>query len=349
MSKLKKRLLLLPGAYNSPAARFRIWQFANPLQELGYDVTIRVPFPDRENKDRYGNTVSTSSRIRSLLRVLTACWIIRDAHKFFAVIINRDIVPELRVTFLEERIIRKGGRLIFDFDDAIYLGSRKNKVQFILERVDAVVCGNKFLTGFARSYNSDVTVIPSVVDTNLYVPSEKRYNPLPIIGWIGSSHTRKAHLPLLQKPLELLAEKCDFEFRIIADEDPKLQWTNVKVKFIKWTEENEIYELQQLNMGLMPLFDSEFERGKCGFKAIQYMSVGIPALVSPVGINAEIVDHDKNGFHCSSTEDWVDSMLSLIHNNEKALQMGKEARDKIVNEYSMNKALSLWHEVLNVE
>jgi glycosyltransferase involved in cell wall biosynthesis len=345
-------ILLLPGAHTSPSGRVRVLQFVSHFKKMGFQVRVAVPFPDREFQfpGPAWNFLNRLPRIvLTGVRMLSALFIAFRATKYEYVIMNRDLLPDLRFWMADRLLLKWSNKIVFDFDDAIYLGPRRNKVQFILERVDAVVCGNKIISEFARLHNLNVTVIPSVVDTKLFVPTEKKNSFTPIIGWIGSSYTRKAHLPMLQEPLELLAKRCDFEFRVIADENPMLPWTNVNIKFVKWTEENEIHELQQLSMGLMPLSDSEFEKGKCGFKAIQYMSVGVPALVSPVGVNAEIVEHGSNGFHCRSVKDWVDSMYYLINNNDKALLMGAKARDKIVNEYSMDKALTLWSKVLNSE
>lgn len=343
---------MLPGAHKSPSGRVRILQFAPHFEQMGYKVSVALPFPDREFqfKKPFWNFLHRLPRIILIgIRVLSALLIAVRARNYTYVIMNRDLLPDLRFWIADRLLLKLANKIVFDFDDAIYLGPRKSKVQFILERVDVVVCGNKIISEFARLHNSNVTVIPSVVNTELFVPFQRKNIIKPVIGWIGSSHTRKAHLPMLQGPLELLAEKCDFEFRIIADEDPNLNWANVNIKFIKWTEENEIDELQQLNMGLMPLSDTEFERGKCGFKAIQYMSIGIPALVSPVGVNVEIVEDGVNGFHCRLISHWVDSMYHLINNSDKTFQMGQKAREKIVNEYSMNYALSLWREVLDTD
>lgn len=345
-----KSILVLPGAHRSPSGRVRILQFVPHFRKMGYDVRVAVPFPDREFQfpNQSWNFLYKLPRILlAVMRVFSAVIIALRAKNYDYVIMNRDLLPDLRFWFADRLLLKFANRIIFDFDDAIYLGPRGDKIKYILQRVDAVVCGNPIISDFPKLYNNLVSVIPSVVDTQIFIPGTENKNSVPVIGWIGSSHTRKAHLPLLKIPMELLTKKCDFEFVIIADEDPQLNWQNVNIRFIKWSEENEVTALQQLNMGLMPLFDSEFERGKCGFKAIQYMSVGVPALVSPVGVNADIVDHGINGFHCTSDENWVESMHQLIKSPERAVQMGKHARKKIEEEYSMDKALELWSKVLN--
>lgn len=345
-----KSILLLPGAHRSPSGRVRILQFVPHFRKMGYIVRVAVPFPDREFQfpNQSWNFLYKLPRIiLGSIRILSALRIAFRARCYDYVIMNRDLLPDLRFWFADRLLLKLANTIIFDFDDAIYLGPRGDKVKFILQRVDAVVCGNPIISEFPKPYNDSVSVIPSVVDTHILMPGVKKERSTPTIGWIGSSHTRKAHLPMLKIPMELLAKKCDFEFAVIADEDPQLHWENVNIRFIKWSEESEVTDLQQLDMGLMPLFDSEFERGKCGFKAIQYMSVGIPALVSPVGVNVDIVDHGVNGFHCTSDVDWVEAMHHLIQYPEKAAQMGHNARKKIQKKYSMDEALILWNNVLN--
>lgn len=342
---MNKRILLLPGAYNSPAARFRIWQFVEPFKEAGYEVTIRVPFPDRENKNQNGQLVKLPSRLSSALRIISAWWITRDAHTFFAVITNRDIIPELRITFLEKKIIRKGGRLIFDFDDAIHLGARQLKLKRFLSASTCIVGGNPMLRDYGLSLNPRTILIPTVVNTNYYRESKQSSNEPIRIGWSGSASTNKVCLPLLKETMVVLSKELNFQFVVISNEDPSINWEGVQYEFIRWTADKEVEQLQTFDLGLMPLNDTEFERGKCGLKAIQYMALGIPALVSPVGVNAEIVQHGISGYHCTTVEDWKNYLLKLSADSELRTEMGKNARERVITGYSVDYALSLWLKV----
>lgn len=348
--KLRKlKILLLPGSFISPSARFRIWQFKQPLINSGFDVEVRVPAPDRIGKgdffDRYLG-IKLPPRLKSLLRLLSAIWQLRDAKKFDYIIANRDIVPELRVTFMEKGLIHKGSKLIFDFDDAIHLGKRSQKLASFLPGCYCVTPGNPYLAEYAQQHNSNVQIIPTVVDTSFYVPVPSRVPGKARIGWSGSSSTNTYCLPLLQPVMEQLAKELDFEFIVISNEDPNIHWEGVQTQFLLWTPETEVSNLQLLDVGLMPLNDSPFERGKCGLKAIQYMGIGIPALVSPVGVNKEIVTHGENGYHCSDQDDWVEHIKYLIKNEEVRMRMGTKARDTVVAEYSVVFALELWKKIL---
>jgi glycosyltransferase involved in cell wall biosynthesis len=120
---------------------------------------------------------------------------------------------------------------------------------------------------------------------------------------------------------------------VIADKDPQLPLKNYR--FIKWSKENETRDLLNFHIGVMPLYDDEISRGKCGFKAIQYMSLGIPAVVSPVGVNSEIVEDGRNGFVCNSIEEWRDRLELLLKDMGLRIKMGEAARETIVEKFSV--------------
>lgn len=241
------------------------------------------------------------------------------------------------------KLLRK--RMIFDFDDAIWIPvtAESNKIVrgfkwfsktgTICRYSSMVSVGNNFLGEFARRYNGSVILIPTVVDT------EKVHNQIRVqnegrltIGWTGTFSTLK-YLDIILPVLQQLQEIVDFDFLVIADKDPGLPLKNYR--FIKWSREKERDDLMNMHIGVMPLYDSEIELGKCGFKAIQYMSLGIPAMVSPVGVNAEIVDDGINGFVCSNLEEWKSRMLELLRQPELRKKMGIDARNKIIAKYSV--------------
>jgi len=331
------KILLLTGSRTDPASRFRICQFVEPLQSLGHDVTLRVPRPSR----------TWSSPVRSLLlqrlhgaagtacRLKSVVWNLRDAEKYDVIMTNRDLVPNPSVSFLEPWLARRNPRLVFDFDDAIHLGKREAKLRRILPRFAHLTAGNPYLAEFARKLHKNVSIWPTVVDTDHYKPAPKR-QPGPIrIGWSGSTSTARYCLPLLETPISTLAETEKFEFLVISNSDPCIAWKNVKSRFVPWTEKAEVAELQNLDIGLMPLKDEPFERGKCGLKAIQYMAVEVAPLVSPVGVNSEIVLDGLTGFHCRTDSDFVHRLLLLIRNPELRASLGAGSRRRAVEHYSV--------------
>jgi glycosyltransferase involved in cell wall biosynthesis len=228
---------------------------------------------------------------------------------------------------------------VFDFDDAIHIGPREKKLRKILPLFACVTPGNPYLAEFARQVNRNVTVWPTVVNTDQYTPTSQR-RPGPIrIGWSGSNSTAKYCLPLLEKPLCEIASTHEFEFIIICNSDPQIRWPKVNSRFVPWTPDTEIAGLHEIDLGLMPLKDEAFERGKCGLKAIQYMGIGIPALVSPVGVNSEIVRHGEDGYHCRTAEDWVCYASQLIQNPALRIHMGIHARKRAAQNYSVEALL----------
>lgn len=341
------RILFLPGSYTSPSARYRLWQFVGPLRSLGHSVDVRVICPPRP----WGSRLKSAQLRRahtylgSLSRVISALWMLRDAEKFDVIMMNRDIVPETRVSFLEPWLAERNPRIIFDFDDAIHLGARQRKLRKILPFFSCITPGNDFLAEFACQIHKNVIVLPTVIDTDHYsvvgwrVPGKIR------LGWTGSESTARNHLPLLEPILIELARREDFEFIVVSAENPQLKLPGVDWRFIPWSSHTEVHSVQMMDIGLMPLLDKPHERGKCGLKAIQYMGVGIPAVVSPVGANKDIVVDGVTGFHATSEQEWVDKIGMLMNDPGLRKTMGLTGRRHVEAHYSVR---SLLPQMINV-
>ncbi len=350
----RKKILLLPGAYYSPSARYRIIQFYPFLEQLGYHIKIRYPYPDRVlNTNNISNKFwkNIHPRLSQIIRLLTTLYILRDVGKFDIVISNRDLVPDLKIKFLEKFILKKKVKLIIDFDDSIYLGSRKNKMDGIFTNASYLVAGNEVLKNYAKKYNKNISIIPTVVNTDIFKPKPNlNIKDKVVIGWMGSKGPTILHLPLVFEALKKIVREypIQIEFLFVSDFKPKIpdEIENL-TKFEYWTGQNEVEMLQKMDIGLMPLPDSEFERGKCGFKAIQYMSVGIPAIVSPVGVNSSIVEHGIDGFHCKNELEWFVSISKLIEDKTLRDRMGLNAREKIIEFYSLNSAIVKWKRIID--
>jgi glycosyltransferase involved in cell wall biosynthesis len=333
-------ILFLPHSYSSPAARFRIWQFIPYLEAMGYDVDVAVIEPAREWSSKQQNGILR--RIEHALTVGRQILSIRDAllhaEQYDVIMMNRDIVPEPRLTFLEPYLARRNPRLIFDFDDAIHLGQREAKLRQILPVFKHITPGNEYLAEFARQTNDNVTILPTVVDTSKFIPADEREPGVPRIGWSGSSSSARLNLPVLRPILEELAQdtSLEFEFVVVSNEDPRIDWRGVKTRFVQWSPETEVLGIQLMDIGFMPLDDGPLERGKCGLKAIQYMACGVTPVVSPVGVNEEIVVHEEHGYHARTHADWIQWIKHLIANPDLNRQMGRAARQRAVDHYSID-------------
>lgn len=346
----RRKLILMPGAYKSPSSRYRIHQFYSSFKTLDYDIKKIVTFPDREDDfpKAYSFLKKLPARAKQALRLISGRLAIATIKKGDIVIVNRDIVPEPKITWYEEHLCKKGAKLIFDFDDAIFLGSRKEKLDKVLPSFSWVAAGNDYLFDYAKTVNPNSSIIPTVVDTEFYTAKnlDEKKEKL-TVGWSGSAGTVKVCLPIIKKAIEELSKKHDFTFLVIADKDPHLDWDVKDIRFKKWTPETEVEGIKQIDIGLMPLNDTEFERGKCGLKAIQYMAVGTPAIVSPVGVNEKIVTPGVNGYHARTNQDWIKHISELLENHSSRKEMGEKARQTVLDKYSVKVAFEQWREILN--
>ena len=359
MDKKKKfHFLLLYPLNTAPSQRFRFEQFFPFLEAKGISYTTNSFYDKQTFKSLYRK----GGKVKLVLRMLR-CYIARFAHiialsKYDAILIQRGAAPFGPPIFewVIHFILRKP--IIYDFDDAIWRDPILNdkvpfykkwakshgKVGKICKWANKVIVGNNYLASYAMQFTNSVEVIPTVVDTeHKFIPDENRANKRITIGWTGS-HTTLFYLESLEPVLLQLKEKFDFNLKVIADKEPS--FSALDYDFVRWTEEAELKELQKIDIGIMPLPDDEWTKGKCGFKAIQYMAVGKPAVVSAVGVNSEIVEHGISGFVCATTEDWIRYLALLLNNTELIKQQGMAARQKIEAQYSLKMAAAAWYKVL---
>lgn len=238
--------------------------------------------------------------------------------------------------------------VIFDFDDSIWLNDtsdgnkelawikKPQKTALICGYADLVTVGNQYLFDFAKQYNENVVIIPTLIDTDYHKPAAlSRSNERVCIGWTGTATTLKqycAAIPMLQEIKRLHGDKV--YFKVIANVDVWSQ--DLEVKLTKWSKENEIEELSEFDIGIMPLPDDLWSKGKCGFKGLQCMALEIPVVMSPVGVNVEIIQHGVNGFLATDTLSWVESLSKLIDSKELRESVGKEGRKTVCEKYSVN-------------
>ncbi len=199
-----------------------------------------------------------------------------------------------------------------------------------------ISAGNSYLVEYAKKFNSNVQVNPTTIDTefhhntNLY--KVVKNDQIPVIGWTGT-HTTAKYLDFLIPILDKLRNEFEFEFCVISNEIPSAKIKNLN--FIQWNKDSEIQDLIRFDIGVMPLTNDRWAKGKCGFKALQYMALGIPAIVSPVGMNIEIIDQGENGFLCSTEKEWYDALYFLLKNPLEINKMHNSARMKIIEKYSV--------------
>ncbi|WP_347159765.1 glycosyltransferase family 4 protein [Pontibacter chitinilyticus] len=243
-------------------------------------------------------------------------------------------------------IFRK--RIIFDFDDAIWLPNttddNKAVAKYKLPQKTAAICswsykvscGNHFLQDFASKYNTAAVYLPTCLNTQALSLKPKQRTARLTIGWTGS-HSTLPYLKLIEPVLQQLEQHYDFDFLVIADKEPALQLRSLE--FISWRKQTELEDLQRINIGVMPLPDTEWAKGKCAFKALQYMALGIPAVVSAVGANLAAVPDGKAGYTCTTSEEWYARLEQLLQQPALRQQFGRQGQLQVEKHYSVQAQL----------
>ncbi|MBF9252056.1 glycosyltransferase [Pontibacter sp. 172403-2] len=325
--------------------RFRVEQWLPVLRQQGIRYKL-APFWNAETWAilyKPGHTLQkawglTLGLMRRLLLLLTLPW-------YDYVFIHREATPLGPPWFewLAANIFRK--KLIYDFDDATWLPNttagnqvvakykQHGKVSEICRWSYKVSCGNHYLLAFAQQYNTAATYLPTCIDTgNYHNQLKQQHTQRIVIGWTGS-HTTLPYLQLIEPVLQRLEQQYDFDFLVIADREPALQLRSLR--FILWRQQTEIEDLLQINIGLMPLPDTEWAKGKCAFKALQYMALGIPAVVSAVGANVVVMPDSEAGFTCTTQQEWYARLEQLLLQPTLRAEMGQNGRTWVEAHYSM--------------
>lgn len=328
------RLIAYTHARHDPAARFRIGQFVPWFERAGWRVSHRTNHPERP----WQSALSTPparwlhQRAGVVVRRLWRRWDIRAAAAYDVAFVNRDLL-EGRVAY-EAALLRRNSRVVFDFDDAIHLGAKEAHVAWICARAAWVTAGNESLAQFARRHTDRVSVIPTVVDTDSYPAPPEPHAERPLrIGWLGSDLSIRETLFAFLPTLAALQQAVGFEFVVVSKPRPAMPDGPLRWRFVEWSPEVETRIAEHFDVGIMPLEDNAFQRGKCGCKLLQYMAAGLPAIASPVGVNARILA-GGHGFPAADPAAWCAALQRL---RDPALRHahGAAGRRFVEREYSV--------------
>jgi glycosyltransferase involved in cell wall biosynthesis len=324
-------LVLCSNSATEASMRFRVLQFIKPLLEAGHRCRVSSFFPD--NSQGWGRRVAAGflTRIADVAR----------ARRVDRILVHREIMPlglNGYVRFMPSHI-----PLVYDFDDAVHLASqsgwrgwlaRPRSTDLLVTRADLVLAGNSSLAEYAGDFNDNVRVVPTVVDTDRFQPRQNAATaPVPVLGWVGSPSTAR-YLDMLVPALAAVRREIPFRLRIVgAGRD--FQVPGVETDNLSWRLEEEVEAFQAIDIGLYPLHDDPWARGKCGFKAIQYMACGIPFVVTPVGVVADIVRPGVDGLWADSTEQWISGLRTLLQSPELCARLAASGRQRVVDAYSV--------------
>jgi glycosyltransferase involved in cell wall biosynthesis len=340
-------LALVPNLYDtSPGQRFRLEQWMPLLRASGVEITL-APFeceelhrllhqPGRIARKLWLIGRAFGRRVRTLMQV----------RKYDAIYVFRE-ASMLGPPLFEHWASRTGVPMIFDFDDAIfvpyvspsngYLSYLKfpGKTRAICRLSAHVMAGNPYLAEYARQVNDNVTIIPTTIDTDKYSIaqpySREGAGSVPVIGWSGSFSTVQ-HLDTLRGALQRLARQERFKLCVIGT--PRYDLDGVEVEALPWRAATELDDLSAIDIGVMPLPDDQWSKGKCGLKALQYMALGIPTICSPVGVNSEIIHEGENGLLAGSEDEWVEKLALLLRSPDLRCRLGAAGRATVEQKYS---------------
>lgn len=339
------RVLALSSGRNQPSRRFRIQQHIGPLAALGVQVEERCP-----SVDQHARFPGLLSRVRlrymaplalgqALFNLANRVPGVIASHRFDVTWIERNFVPGLDM--LAGMVARPR---ILDVDDAIWLNHPLGEAAYarFAARMDAVIAGNSYLANWLSRYCRNISILPTAIDCMRFHPAPARQKltdssrPLLKVGWTGTSGNFR-FLELIETALaRFLDETPDARLRIVADRPPSLAAIPAeRLEFIQWTPENEAPEVAGFDIGLMPLTDDPWSRGKCSYKMLQYMAAGVPVIVSPVGMNAEVLAMGDCGLPATSGNEWLDALRSLRDDATRRASMGGAGRDIVTHHFDV--------------
>ncbi|HOI79490.1 MAG TPA: glycosyltransferase family 4 protein [Petrimonas sp.] len=337
---MKKILFITQGNLDHASSRIRAVQYFPLLKKNGYHFVWIPRIPSKKKSLFWRFLFFPIIKRINAIRILGSVLIVNYDILF----IQRYFLPSWcfrYISFFEKK------RVIFDFDDAIYLSDADEKSSVKTKRMicsaDHVITSTTVLANYAKQINSNVSVITSPVDISALKPGCCSEGGV-TVGWIGSEWTSK-YLKPLENVFLLLQSEDKVKYLLVGCTEDLLK--GIERKIVPWSLSKEAEYLSQMDIGIMPLESGEFEQGKGGYKLFQYMAACIPVVASPVGINTEIVEPWSNGFLCHSNGEWLESLRILVKDRDLRKKMGQMGRIKVQNYYSLEICTAKLIKVLN--
>lgn len=336
------RVLMFPK-YDAAGAssRLRTYQYVAPLSAFGIEAHVCPLLGDSYVADLYARQVSPRRVARSYVRRLDKMF---RGGAYDAMWVEKELLPWLPFWF-EQIALRRGPPVVVDYDDAIFhrydqhsMGVVRtvygSKIDSVMRSADLVTAGNEYLASRASAAGAQrVEWLPTVIDLDRYPsPETSARSGQVVVGWIGSPSTAH-YLRQITPALEALKQRRSFRCVAIGARPDQVEGTPFEP--VEWSEATEVDLLSGIDIGVMPLADEQWERGKCGYKLIQYMAAGRAVVASPVGVNTSIVEHGINGYLAANTNEWMSSLDRLIAQPELRRAMGVKGREQVESTYSL--------------
>lgn len=333
----------------SPGQRFRLEQWA-PHLAAKHGITIDfVPFEsERLTEILYSQGKFVKKGLFMLRDLARRTGPVLRARRYDGAIVYREVAT-VGPALWEHVLARLGIPFLLDFDDSIWMAGSDvarspngvfsylrfaGKTRTVARLARVVTVGNEYLAAWARGYNDRVRVVPTSIALDRYPiqPELEAEEPF-VVGWMGS-HSTLPYLELVREALEELGRRRPTQFVVVCDRSLEPPVKNVENVFVRWTADGEATDIGKMHVGIMPVPDTVYARGKCACKALQYMAAGRPAVVSPVGVNADIVRHGENGLHATTTEEWLAALEQLADSRALRSRLAAAGRRTVERGFS---------------
>ena len=331
------KIAALTQGQSVPSARFRIRQLIAPMQAAGIliDELVARPgaYPPPGTAARLGwSAAALGDAVRRVWR----------SRRYDACIVQRELISTL--PSLESWA---GRPLVADIDDAIWLHRGGHAASHLAKAADHIVVGNNFLAEHFGRYGKPVSVIATAVDVARFRPAPRSPDAARVIGWSGTSGGYAYFEPLQDALAAQLRRHPNWRLRFISDRPPEFgRLPADQVEYRPWSPDTEAELTADMDIGLMPLDDTEWSLGKCSYKMLLYMACGVPVVVSDRGMNHDILGMREVGLGVRSPQDWTDALETLMGDESLRQRMGREGRDLAVERFSVSVVVDQWRQVL---
>jgi glycosyltransferase involved in cell wall biosynthesis len=352
----------------SPGQRFRFEQYLGYLAAHGFECHYAPVLPTAADDQLFYRPGHYLGKAGLLLKGLRTRWDnYRHRNDYDLIFIYREALT-VGGPWFERQFKKSRAKVVLDFDDSIWiptvseanrsLGWLKSpgKTKALIALADLTIVGNEYLASYARQFSPRVAIVPTTIDTDLYRPQPQPvgrgsrvgadYQPVIEIGWSGSVTTVE-HFEHLLPALHTIKEKYGSRVRFKLVGDKSYQHPALQIKGLPWRHDTEVSDLATMSIGVMPLPDNDWARGKCGLKGLQYMALGIPTVMSPVGVNRDIIRDGENGFLADSMDEWVAKLSQLIDSPDLRHQLGSAGRQTVVDHYSFHSQKDVYVKLFN--
>ena len=332
-----KKILFIIKNKNEASSRFRVKAYLPYLQN---DFDYKIFYSEYNNH-------KVPKFLRSFIKRYRFLKLLINIKKFDIIFMQRPMSSDKKESIFFEKLLSfLNNNIIFDYDDALFI-QNENKIKKLIKISKKVICGNDYLAEFSKRYNKNTYIIPTTIDTNKFTPKKTANNSNLILGWTGTSGNYENFSDeLINSIKKILDNYKNVSFLFICDKKPPKKF-NFKYEFIQWNEKNEILDLKKIDIGLMPLIDSPWTKGKCGFKLIQYGAISIASIASNVGVNNQVVLNNKTGFLINNETQWYEKIKILIEDEKLRQTFGRNARKHILQNYDTKKNYISLKNILN--